>query len=86
MTASAETRAKKKLDSLWKRVTVIEFTPEIVRKASQAAADHHLKSLDAIQFASAQGFLPADVGAFLSFDRQLLRAAQGQGWTLIARP
>lgn len=81
------------LDEYWQdvmRVPVAEWT------AGRLALSHHLRGMDAVQLAAAvtlrerlragsEDTAPADV-VFATFDRELLEAAEREGFATLGRP
>lgn len=68
------------LDAQKRRVTSIDFSPAVLAKAAELIDSRGLRSLDAVQLASA---LEAGKGnasiAFVSADDQLIKAAEVEG-------
>ncbi len=66
----------------WLSMNVIELDRELSIDAVRIAATHSLKSLDAIHLASALA-LPGEDLVFTTWDRQLHRAAEAVGLSLV---
>jgi predicted nucleic acid-binding protein len=62
----------------WPSFTVIEVDQDLVEQASQLAADHQLRSLDALHLAAAL-LLSSGELVLATWDRRLHRAARAAG-------
>jgi hypothetical protein len=78
------------LDAQWSEVLVI---PVDAHRAGRAALHHGLRGMDAVQLSAAMrlrdgvsGHAPDAEVVFAAFDRQLLAAAEREGFATLGRP
>lgn len=73
--------------ALWEEMEVVEITQLLCERALDLALDHSLRTLDAIHLAAAVRLDAPDL-AFATWDRDLWRAAQAEGFNVLpeARP
>ena len=73
-------RVASRFDAFWGSVSVVEFTDKTMRRAADVARKHALRSLDAVQLASAEAFTGDVEARFFTYDRRLWLAAERPGW------
>ena len=77
VTAAQHRDAVEGIDLLWRQLSVIEITDQVIERAAELADEHGLRGYDAVHLAAA-----IEIGAivFTSADRRLCEAARAVGF------
>ena len=78
------TRAKTYWESMWRSVSIVEATREVVETAGSLAERHQLRGLDAIHLASASVVSPGLL-IVATWDKKLSDAASAMGYSVTPR-
>ena len=75
LSASAERKASARLEALWDGVSIVELDEELMVRAGALAREAKLRTLDALQLASAERSAGRGRARFMTFDHALWKAA-----------
>ena len=78
---SDHTRAKVYWESMWKSISIVETTRDVVERAGALAERHHLRGFDAVHLASAT-VVPPDLAIVATWDRRLSEAVTAMGYVV----
>lgn len=76
-------QARRQLERVWRELTQVEVTADLIRRAGDLAEERSLRGMDAIHLASALALREAaGLTEVASWDKRLRRAAELEGFTL----